>query len=982
MRRSRLALVPLAALAFAGALLLGRRGAAIPPGPPASGPTHSRSIAVNPANPNEIWVVNQENDSVSVVNATTGQTIDVNPSPTSVSIPVGVWPRRIAFTPDGAKAYVTDSRGNVARNLHALNFTGSEIYGTISVLDPVAKVVSTTIVSGLGVEPYAVAVAPNGRWAAVTNLRSSSLSFLDTASDQVVLTFAYPANLNFPPAGTTVSQVDTDGDGQADLQTPAGIAISADSTRLYVSHFKSPFVSVLSASLDPAGNLLGVSFVKAIGLDKYAAFDLAGNPVNVSILKSQGAPRFLEDLTISPDGGRLWVPHVLHNFQHDVNDPALDPAFANRIYPAVSVVDLATETFQWSDPGQTDASARIEYELSQTQPPALPADIVPFGVGLPGAGGFTPVLSGAGSPVTGSSIQVTVSRGFGGAPVLLAIGLTETATPLLGGTLYTAPGMILSAPLLGASGVAGAGSRTWTFGVPNDPGIVGGSVYGQAAVFDANAPAGLSFSNAVRVVVGNPSDSIPPSRFGYRVGLPSRVEFSADGTRAYLLDRAGEQVLTFDATGLVPRFLSVFPRRDVAANRTPFDPARGIGDTPSGLVVLDDPSSADNDAVVYVLNETSRDLSLLRANHDAGVIAKAVATNPSVVQIDRFTPAQKQGREIFADASRPVTSANFNNSCEVCHFEGNDDSTAWRRSVGPRSTPPMFGGIFATGTLAWKPLRKNLGEFFHVAGVGENGGTAALTAAEDEALVQWAETVPVPLNPNRVNGALTPLALIGRDLYFGENATGFNPNLRSSGCVNCHPKVDPNPPNTTPFAFTIDRVLLLDSGQDAAHQPLCDVMPENLLGQAFANVNSGVNLDLNGDGVPDLDRNGDGILDLESYTPLDPDKDLSFTIPGCTTSDPSDPNFPLRTYTRGAKFFTVPTKLGVFATGPYFHDHGLRTLRAVVDPSSQSNPYTGKVRNTQHDVRGSDVQVNLQTLANGSTFDFDVDAILAFIESL
>jgi DNA-binding beta-propeller fold protein YncE len=982
MRPLRLALIPIAAAALAGALLLGRPGTALPPGPPASGPTHSRSIAVNPADPNEIWVVNQENDSVSVVNATTGLVIDANPAAGSVSIPVGVWPRRIAFVPDGSKAYVTNTRGNVPRDRHALNFTGSEIYGTLSVLDPATKVVSATVVTGLGVEPYAVAVAPNGKWAAITNLRSASLSFLDTATDQVIQTFAYPTNLNFPPPGMSVSQLDTDADGQADFQTPSGLAISADSTRIYVSHFKSPFVSVLSASLSLSGDLQGVSFVKGIDLDKYVASDVFGNPINVSVLKSQGSPRFLEDLTISPNGTRLWVSHVLHNFNHDVNDPALDPAFANRIYPAVSVVDLTTETFQWSDPGQTDASARIEFELSQTQPPLLPADVVPFGVGLPGAGGFTPVLSSTGSPVLGSSIQVTVSKGFAGSAVLLVIGLTESPIPAFGGTLYTPPAFILAVPLLGPSGVPGAGSRTWTFGVPNDSSLPQGVVFAQALVFDSNAPAGFAISNAIKVVVGNTADEIPPSRFGHRVAHPNRVEFSGDGTRAYVLDRAGEQVMTFDTTGAAPRFLSVFPRRDVAANRTPFDPARGIGDTPSGIVVLDDPATADNDGVLYVMNETSRDVSLLRANHDAAVIVKGIATNPSVVQTDLLTTAQKTGREIFADASRDVTAANFNNSCEACHFEGNDDATAWRRPVGPRSTPPMFGGIFATGTLAWKAIRKNLGEFFHVAGVGENGGTAALTPAEDEALVQWAATVPVPLNPNRVNGALTPLALIGRDLYFGENSTGFNPNLRNAACANCHPKVDLNPPNTEPFAFTIDRVIIVDSGQDQAHQPLCDVMGENLLGQSFANVNSGVNLDLNNDGVPDADRNFDGIIDIESYIPLDRDLDAPFTIPGCTTSDPSDPNFPLRTYTRGAKFFMVPTKLGVFATGPYFHDHGHMTLRAVVDPSSQAFPYTGKSRNTQHDVRGSDVQVNLQSLSNGSSFDFDIDAILAFIESL
>ena len=37
------------------------------------------------------------------------------------------------------------------------------------------------------------------------------------------------------------------------------------------------------------------------------------------------------------------------------------------------------------------------------------------------------------------------------------------------------------------------------------------------------------------------------------------------------------------------------------------------------------------------------------------------------------------------------------------------------------------------------------------------------------------------------------------------------------------------------------------------------------------------------------------------------------------------------------KHFSVPTKLGVRSTGPYFHDHVACSLRNLLDPELQSD---------------------------------------------
>jgi len=173
-------------------------------------------------------------------------------------------------------------------------------------------------------------------------------------------------------------------------------------------------------------------------------------------------------------------------------------------------------------------------------------------------------------------------------------------------------------------------------------------------------------------------------------------------------------------------------------------------------------------------------------------------------------------------------------------------------------------------------------------------------------------------------------------------------------------------------------------------------------GVNLQNVNSGVNIDANKNGVPDIDRNFDGYRDLESYTPMNTDKDDDFQ-----RDDPNsymcDPSGTLLTFGRSMKHFSIPTKMGVFSSGPYFHDHVAWSLRALVDPEAQilstvygtpayqaagmgDLPETKKLYNEFHDVRGhqafvplvSKVQLNLQS----TNVQADIEAILAYIESL
>jgi len=171
------------------------------------------------------------------------------------------------------------------------------------------------------------------------------------------------------------------------------------------------------------------------------------------------------------------------------------------------------------------------------------------------------------------------------------------------------------------------------------------------------------------------------------------------------------------------------------------------------------------------------------------------------------------------------------------------------------------------------------------------------------------------------------------------------------------------------------------------------------------NVNSGANIDKDMNGIPDPDRNADGYIDVETYPVMNWDGTSDFTRDDPNSyqcpSIPSNPSSPLKVFMRDMRNFSIPTKLGVFSTGPYFHDHSAQTLRAIVDPEAQEvsrkygspafagrAPYPGlqKFYNEFHDIRGheqfvplaSKVQLNLQS----TDVQADIEAILAYIQAL
>ncbi len=951
--------------------------------------SQTSAVAVNPTDPFEVWAADRDNGAVSVV--------DLSAGVTTHQVDVGVFPRSVAITPDGQTVLVANQRGNVSIDVHFVTpFSGTEVRGSLTVIDAVTKTVTSTL-TDVGVEPFGVAVAPNGKYFAVSATRSGRISFYSLPSLSKVAEFQYLNNLNFIPAPFTLADVDTNRDGVADLGDPRGFVIRSDSQKIYVTHKRSTYVSALDVTLDANGLPTAVALAAKIDTNKYP-FDPIFNATFVRDVKSQGLPRFLEDIALSPDGSRALVPHVLHNINHDVNFdfnqvfPGFPGNAVNRTYPALTLLDAAADSF---DPGN-DNSNRLNNELSD---PLRPAAYVPFGKPGPLQGGLV-MLGGQGSPVLGGTLTLQAEGIPPGHSALVVIG-SKINQPAGGvGFFFAGSRFVFPMP---ASGIL-------NLPIPNVPELEGKRQTAQLRVFNQGGML-VKVSNALDIHLSAAGRDV--NEMGQRAGHPSRVAFNAAGDRALLLNRASEDLFLYDVNGSDLRLRDVFPPRHGFVARAPLDTNTPMGDMPLGMAVVADPTTTNDDALIYVVNEVTRTLSVVRVGWKTGTIFQEQAQIPLLKKPDVDSLSKLMGQELFEDASRgqttapPGTVGELNNSCGSCHFEGGEDANVWQRGNGPRSTMPVYDGTLLTGLILWKGVRLNLGEtgpMFH----GENGGTGVFTDAEQQALIDYHEKIPVPLNANLdpATGGLTPLAAIGQDLFFGTNNTGTNgPNPRSAGCAACHPAQD----STTlqPMGFTADVIdPILSSGENLEwFDRTCFNLQSNAVALNIRNVNSGVDVDFDLDGQPDLDRNVDGYIDVETYTAMNTDKNDDFTRDDTNSymcpEDPAVPNGPLKVFGRDMREFSIPTKLGVITSGPYFHDHSAISLRSLVDPEAQAlsaiygsaafpgqTPFPGlnKFFNEFHDVRGheqfvpgaSKVQINLQS----TNPDADIEAILAFIQSL
>ena len=170
------------------------------------------------------------------------------------------------------------------------------------------------------------------------------------------------------------------------------------------------------------------------------------------------------------------------------------------LWPDATVVYVEA----WRKPASSSPVHRCtNWAPIRVDKPANCGDFSGYGNGTAGAGGFTPLLTGAGAPVVNSSLELFVREGLGGSVGFLLFGANRAALPGLGGTLLVQPPWkLLPVSLMGTIDVPAAGWADLNLVIPDDQTLVGIVFDIQLLLSDQATLAGFSMSAGLEVEIG------------------------------------------------------------------------------------------------------------------------------------------------------------------------------------------------------------------------------------------------------------------------------------------------------------------------------------------------------------------------------------------------------------------------------------------------------------------------------------------------
>ncbi len=223
----------------------------------ASAPTRSSTI-VQAMTDRTLWVANPDTDTVTAV--------DTIALVKRGEYPVGDQPETLAEAPDGT-IWVVNHK---AANLSILAANGDWM---------------ETVSLPRGSQPYGIAFAPNGGSAFISLQALGQVVKIDAGTRTIV------ATLTLPPDSTGIRpQI-------------RGVAVNADSSKLFVTRFISPDEGGQVYEIDP----VAMALMRTIAL--------APDPGPDTSTSARGIPNYLSGLTISPGGDRIWIPSKKDNIQ-------------------------------------------------------------------------------------------------------------------------------------------------------------------------------------------------------------------------------------------------------------------------------------------------------------------------------------------------------------------------------------------------------------------------------------------------------------------------------------------------------------------------------------------------------------------------------------------------------------------------------------------------------------------------------------------
>ncbi len=279
--------------------------------PPSAGvrPTASSTLAFEPRTTGNarLWVVNQDNDSVTVFDAVTHAKVR--------EIVVGTAPRAIAVAPNGF-IWVTNRQS-----------------ATISVINPDSLAVANTIGLPRASQPYGLAFAPDGAHAFVALGATGQLVKLDAVS------FAQLGSVNVGP-------------------NPRHISIAPDGS-VYVARFITPplpgestaAVQTTVGSVDYGGEVVVVDG-GALSVTRTIVLRHSDKPDFEN--QGRGIPNYLGAPAISPDATHAWVPSKQDNIKRGALRDGTGLNFQSTVRAVSSRIALAA--------GAEDHAARIDHD--------------------------------------------------------------------------------------------------------------------------------------------------------------------------------------------------------------------------------------------------------------------------------------------------------------------------------------------------------------------------------------------------------------------------------------------------------------------------------------------------------------------------------------------------------------------------------------------------------------------------------------------